>query len=109
METDYLYLGPTPAEESCAQVGEPDFNRKSRIEMTAFVNQLYRQFPEANDKNVRFRIKWELHDFGKYGEVVAEYDSTNEDSLNYALNVDWNIPPNWDDEAIEELKEKNGE
>ena len=27
---DYISLGPTPAAESCVQVGDPDYNQKSK-------------------------------------------------------------------------------
>lgn len=107
MNTDYLYIGPTPVNENCAQVGDPDFNMKASKEMKAFINQLYRTFPDATENSVKFRIKWELHDFGKYGEVVVDYNCEDEMSYSYALNIDSNIPENWDEEALKELNGDN--
>lgn len=107
MTMDYIYLSPTPVDEDCAQVGEPDFKKKATKEMTAFCSQLYRQFPEAKDKGVYFRIKWQAHDFGEYGEVVACYEINDTDALHYAIHVENNLPENWDKEALDELKERN--
>lgn len=107
MAMEYVYLSPTPVDESCAQVGEPDFRKKATKEMTAFIGQLYRCFPKAKEVGVYFRIKWQNHDFGEYGEVVAAYEMGDEEAMNLAYYVENNIPENWDDEALEELKERN--
>lgn len=104
MPTDWLYLSPTPLEEDCAQVGEVDFHQRATKEMTAFIGQLYRKFPDAMENGVYFRIKWENHEFGTYGEVVAAYDSDDETACEYALNVEHNIPEYWDQESISEMK-----
>lgn len=104
MATDYIYLSPTPVEEDCAQVGEPDFRKKATKEMTAFCNQLYREFPEAREKGVYFRIKWQNHDFGEYGEVVATYEMDDSDAMEFALHVERNIPERWDEKAISDLE-----
>lgn len=104
MATDWMYLSPTPIEENCAQVGEDNFHQKATREMTAFIGQLYRQFPDAKEKGVYFRIKWENHDFGTYGEVVAAYDDDDEIAYEYALGVELNLPEYWDEEAKKELE-----
>lgn len=106
MAIDWLYLGPTPTEESCAQVGTDNFKQIAKKEMTAFCNQLYREFPDATELGVAFKIKWEMHDFGEYGEVVAAYPLDNEKAFEYALKVEWNVPEHWDKEAIKELSEE---
>lgn len=100
---DYIAVGPVPCYEDCAQVGEADFMLKSKREMNAFINQLYREFPEAEENNVLFKIKWFNHDFGRYGEVVAYYMDDDKKSSTYALHVEWLTPTNWDDEARKEL------
>lgn len=104
MAMDYVYLAPTPIEEDCAQVGEPNFHKRATNEMTAFCNQLYRQFPNAREIGVYFRIRWENHDFGQYGEVVAAYDMDDEEAMNFAYHVENNLPDNWDEEALNDLK-----
>jgi hypothetical protein len=104
MALDYLYLGPTPADEDCAQVGQDNFRKQAEKEMKAYINQLSRMFPEHDENGVGFRIKWQSHDFGTYGEVVAYYDDSIEESYEYALKIEWNLPDKWDDEALEELE-----
>lgn len=99
-----MYLGPTPADENCAQVGEDNFREKAKKEMTAYMNQLMRQFPDVAEFNVRFKIKWQNHDFGTYGEVVAVYDAADQESTRKALDIEWQLPENWDEEALEELQ-----
>ena len=103
MRANYLYLGPTPLEEDCAQVGQNGYRQQAEKELTAFVNQLYRQFTEAQEKNVLFKIRWEQHDFGTYGEVVVLYDEDDRDSVEYAFNTEINQPEFWDEEALKEL------
>lgn len=102
-----MYLGPTPCDEDCAQLGQDNFRELAKKEMNAYISQLYRTFPDVNQFNVSFKIKWENHDFGTYGEVVAVYDATNQESTKKALDIEWQLPEKWDEEAIKELQEKN--
>lgn len=106
MAIDYIYLSPTPTEESCAQVGEPDYRKKATKEMTTFINQLYRTYPHAQDMGVFFRIKWQNHDFGQYGEIVATYDVDDNEAIDYALHIERTLPEYWDSQSIMELEEK---
>ena len=34
---DYFSIGPTPSEEDCAQVGQPDYRRKAIAECQRFI------------------------------------------------------------------------
>lgn len=104
---DYLYLGPTPADESCVQVGDSDYKEKSTIEMDTFINQLYRHFGDEffQDAGIYLKKKWNSHDFGTYGEVVVVYDDENADSTNAAFHIESHCPENWDDESIENLQQ----
>ena len=104
---DYITLGSTPSNEDCAQVGKSDYGIRSKIETTAYKNQLYRMFPEVlNSKTLSFTIKSFQHDFGSYKEVVINYDDDNEQEYNdiVIIKVDRNIPKAWDKEALEEIK-----
>jgi len=106
---DYINIGPTPCDEDCAQVGDNDYDIKSKIETAAYRNQLNRMFPEVlNSKTLSFSIKTFQHDFGSYKEVVLNYDDNNEEEYNeIALTkVDANTPKNWDEEALKEIKYK---
>ena len=106
MEVDYIYLGPTPCDEDCAQVGQTNYRELANKEMHAYIDQLYRTFPDVDEFNVRFKIKWHHHDFGTYGEVVAMYDAADEKSAQKAIDIEWNLPDKWDEEAIQTLGEK---
>lgn len=102
---DYNTLGPVPCEEDCVQINHEDFKRIAKIEMEAYINQLWRAFPEAQEHDVWFGIKWFEHDFGQYGEVVAKYVNDNKAAFDYVYNViDKSLPEHWDDEALEELE-----
>ena len=95
---DYIYIGSTPTNEDCLQVGQatPD---QMRTETAIFKRQLQRLFPTAD-----LRIKAERHDFGTYYEVVVYYDSADENAVNLAYQIESETPQFWDDEAKEELK-----
>lgn len=102
-----IYLGPTPCGESCAQVGEDNFRQKATKEMNAYINQLYREFPYAQDLGIVFKKKWSPHDFGEYGEVVMKWNENNQEADEYAYRIDANAPENWDEEALKELNNDN--
>jgi hypothetical protein len=46
------------------------------------------------------------HDFGTYREVIVMYDDENEKEYALALEVEGNVPMNWDEKAKEELAQK---
>lgn len=98
---DFLTLGPTPSEESCAQVGRDDYDRMSRIECRVYLDQLRRTFPEP--ERGYFKIKSFPHDFGSYREVCAVYDENDQEAIDWAFNVENNGPAEWDDRARELL------
>jgi hypothetical protein len=99
---NYIELGCAPCDESCAQVGEPGFRERARKEMDAYINQLYREFPDLRLSSVFLKKMWVQHDFGVYGEVIAEYGDDDE-SYALAVQVENYLPCNWDEEAILEL------
>jgi hypothetical protein len=100
---DYLEVGPVPADEPCAQVGDMDYRNVARREMNTYARQLDRMFPDAKKYDVTFLPKFFNHDFGSYGEVCVCYDTDNEESMNFAFHVERNLPEFWDDEAVKEL------
>lgn len=103
---DFLTLGPTPAEESCAQVGTPDYVRRTRIETGAYIDQLIRQFGQPPGLNT-FRVKRFPHEFGDYHEVVITYDDAVEESVAFAFEVENNLPGHWDEQAKADLQAQN--
>lgn len=102
---DYLNIGSTPTGEDCAQVGTEDYQRISRIECNAFINQLRREL--GNEPHGAFLISKSFpHDFGSYMEVICKYDDTDEEAIAYAFRAESEQPEYWDEEAKKELKEK---
>ena len=94
---DTLALCSAPTEEECVQVGDDDYASKARKECRALINQLERQF--GTHDSAHFAIKSNYHDYGTYYDVVVEYDSSVESAVEYAYNIENNLPTNWDDQA----------
>ena len=106
---DYLYLGPTPSDENCAQVGNDNFREQCNKEMEMYIDQLKRLFPEvAGHKGMRFNKNWQQHDFGSYGEVVITYNDEDEEQETLALRIEWNLPTKWDEIAIKQTTNITG-
>lgn len=92
----YLNIGATPADEPCAQVGEPNYGIKALAECRRFIELIRRKFgPEP--EGARLTIKSFPHDFGSYHEVVCWYDDTMEKSVAYAYEVEGEAPTRWED------------
>jgi hypothetical protein len=94
---NYITLGPTPGNESCAQVGADDYSERVKKESKAYIAQLVRINGEP-PPGARFCVKNFQHDFGTYHEVAIEYDNSLE-AIKYALAVDDSTPGEWDEEA----------
>lgn len=88
---DYLTLGSTPSDESCAQVGSPNYTRDALSECRRFRDLLARAFPPP--PGARFGVKSFPHDFGTYHEVVVLVD--DQDSMGFALSVEEKLPSTW--------------
>jgi hypothetical protein len=102
MASDYLSIGATPAEETCAQVGKEGYSEQSQKECRAFVNQLVRQFGQPPE-GARITVKSFPHDFGSYREVCVVYNDNIEEAIEYAFKIEAESPANWDEEAKKEL------
>lgn len=101
---DYLYVGPVPAEEDCAQVGSHDYARRAKQECRLFVDQIRRYYPEP--ENGYLSIKSNSHDYGTYYEVVAVFDMDCEVASEWAYDVESDPKGKlirWDKEAQEQL------
>jgi hypothetical protein len=99
---DYVSIGSSPCNESCAQVGTDGYTEKAKKECRAFQNQLERHFKNFPD-GCFLSIKSFPHDFGSYLEVIVRYDENDEAAANFAYDIENNCPENWDDEAKKEL------
>jgi hypothetical protein len=105
MGIEYMELGSTPYDEDCAQVGSVEYNKYARKEMEIYINQLDRMFPDAESKGIDFKIKWFNHDFGRYGEVCAYWNTDDEIADEYVYIIESDLPSNWDEQAKQELSE----
>jgi hypothetical protein len=100
---DFVYIGSTPCDEPCEQVGSSYNGEKARKECRAFINQLLRMFgPEP--EGAELKIKLERHDFGSYPEVVCYFDDEKQESVDYAFKCEGESPANWDLQAVIELQ-----
>jgi|SRR5690349_3997659 len=99
---DYLNIGSTPSDESCAQVGRDGYAMQARRECRTFAEQLRRVFgPEPEGAHIG--VKGFPHDFGTYYEVVCWYDDDMPESVKYAFKIESETPTEWDTVAREAL------
>lgn len=99
-----IYLGPSPCEEECAQVGDLHFSEDHQIELDAFIGQLKRTFIVNQDSNaVQFKKKRESHDFGAYYEVVVTPAAAQSQSYSIAYAIEHHVPAHWDVTALQGL------
>lgn len=105
---DYVFIGATPCEEECAQVGEEDYGPRSRKECRVYVEQIRRHFAAKGVQipDGMLVIKRESHDFGSYLEVACRVDGSAEDAeaqYDLAYRIEAEGPTTWDDEAKAQL------
>lgn len=109
---EYFILGSSPSDESCAQVGSPDYSKQMRMETRALINQLERLHPvptnnaDSSDGPTflpYYSRKSFPHDYGFYHEVCAIYDPDHEPSQQWALEAENIFPSTWDSQARNEL------
>ena len=91
---EYIELGPSPAGEDCVQVGEQNYGQNARKECERYVSLLEEMFPTDNHNNF-FEIMSFPHDFGTYYEVVVYFNPTDTKSVDFAFNVESNLPEEW--------------
>lgn len=98
---EFMYVGAAPHEEECVQVSSThDYLPAMRRELAAYSRQLTRVFPPP--EGACFTVKWESHDFGSYGEVVAKFDPQNQAHVDWALAAELGCD-HWDALARAEL------
>ena len=102
MATQLMTLCSSPIEESCASVGNSDYEERSLRECFAFKHQLERMFPPP--KGAWLCVKSFPHDFGNYREVCVKYDEDDPVAVDYAYQLEREMPPHWDDIARDELR-----
>ena len=94
MGSNYLTLGPVPANEPCAQVGlTPDYHTVAQQECYRYLELIQKWHP-----NAQLTVKGFPHEFGTYYEVIALYEEGNEEQERQALYVEAHLPEFWTDE-----------
>lgn len=94
--TDFVYLGPAPDDEECAQIGQDNFRERATQECRRYIALLRKTFGDEPD-GARLAIKWEQHDFGPYPEVVCRYNDEKPASVAYAFHAEAHSPTRWED------------
>jgi len=89
-------IGSAPYAEETVQVDpKVDYMPAMKAELKRFKELLEETFPVPEGVGVRFKIEWNSHDFGRYGEVVVMYDADDEAALDFALLVESGAPQYW--------------
>ncbi len=92
--TEMISLGPAPAEEPCAAVGELDYEERAGRECAAYIDAIRRVCGPEPD-GARLHVAWRDHDFGRYLEVVCTFDGHNRTAAEYAARCDECAPSTW--------------
>jgi hypothetical protein len=83
---EYMDIGSTPHEEDCAQVGSEGYAKRARQECALFAKQIIKHYGEP--EHGYLTIKGHVHDFGTYYEVRVCYDDEDEESTNWAFDIE---------------------
>jgi hypothetical protein len=103
MAFDYIELGPVPAGETCAQVGTEHYLAMSLRECKVYQRMLQRLCPIPQGLPVAFVVRSHAHDFGPYREVSVRFCGGSQAAVDFAYDVDANVPEQWDAIARGEL------
>ena len=106
---EYVYLGSSPCNIDCAQVGSPNYSEREKKEIKAYIGQLTRVLESLGHpkhtwpESFSLVRKVESHDFGSYAEVCAKFFDLDEEAGDLAYFLESNCPAEWDDIAKAEL------
>jgi hypothetical protein len=96
---EYIELGQAPAEEECAQVGEPNYSVNARRECRSYI-QAIRNYLGIEPDGAALAIKSFGHEFGQYMEVIVKYDPENEAAAEYAFKCEGKAPATWAEGSV---------
>lgn len=94
---DLVFLGPAPADERCAQVGDEGYELRAAEECERYI-RLLRATIGPEPQGARLRVKWNDHDLGAYAEVVCEFDDRYQEAFDYAFRCESEAPLKWGDQ-----------
>jgi hypothetical protein len=89
---DYMTLGSVPYEEDCIQMGKDG----QREECRKFVHMLREKFVNIPEQ-ASFSVKSNPYEYDCYYEAAVNWNDDDEESTQFALFVESNIPARWDD------------
>jgi len=102
---EIIELGSSPCDEDCAYVGVDGYAIQAKKECLAYCNQIERMIDSGDIPPMPFGARLSTksfpHDFGSYYEVVVYCDDN--DSINWAYDLESILPAYWDNEARKEL------
>ncbi|WP_157269112.1 hypothetical protein [Azohydromonas aeria] len=98
---EHLGVGPAPALEECAQVGEPGYQVRSALECRVYRRMLRRLHPVPDGVAAVFVLRKLSHELGCYRELAITYACP--EALDFALAVERDAPLEWDGVALYEL------
>lgn len=95
----FLYIGPAPSDEACAQIGVTEGARRlNRIECDEYIEALRKVYgPEP--EGAYLHPKTEFHDLGSYCEVCIYYDDRQAEAVRYAFNIESGLRT-WDEAGM---------
>lgn len=83
-----LSLGATPSDEPCAQLGRtPSFDRYASLETMVYRAALIAAYGPPPEGSA-LKVRWQNHDFGRYPDLVLEYDPNAGAHALYAAAID---------------------
>jgi hypothetical protein len=101
---DTLYIGSSPPEEDCAQLGSDGYHDRARRECRAYINLLRRTLGPEPD-GATLVVSSHPHDFGDYLAVSCRFNSELPEAIDYAYRCESDGPTCWDDQARQELSQ----
>lgn len=97
-----LSLGPVPANEECAQLGNENYFRDSRNECKRYLSLLKNTFSLL--PGMYFKITRNNHDFGDYFDVVICFNPDDPEQVSLAYYIENNSPTSWEEDVQNETQ-----
>jgi hypothetical protein len=104
MKEQFELATTVPHNEPCVQLGQEEYLKWSRLEANTLRDQIYRQLG-APPAGTGIKIIQCPHDFGTYLDLAVVYSPDNEESEEWMLKVESELPEEWDEESKRVLKE----
>jgi hypothetical protein len=94
MAQTFIPLGPVPARESFAQIGESGYVERALGECRRFM-ALLRQVIGPEPDGAQLRIRRSEPDSASYFDVIVEFDDADITARAYAIRCDREAPTRW--------------